>query len=232
MKKILALLLVLVMLLAMTMTGCGGSKGTAESDQPDSTQNEQREETAKADADAEAAVTEGMGELLSAAYVDMMKNNEYLMKYKATMDYDGQAMEIETTMAVKGDDMAMISNMQGTESTIIIQDDIVHMVDHASKTVTSWTQSQGTAGMDTGMDTGAIDTDGITYLGNGKEDGLVYEEYETADNNVKYYFDGKELVKISVVTEGQTMEMEILEMSKDVPASMFEIPGGYQKIDL
>jgi hypothetical protein len=82
------------------------------------------------------------------------------------------------------------------------------------------------------MDTGTIDTEGINYLGTGKEDGLVFEEYATLNGSMKYYFDGKELVKISVDSDEGTMVMEILEMSDDVPADMFEIPAGYQQIEM
>ena len=224
MKKILILLLILVLVPAMLITGCGGSESASESaseaDQAESRQNEQSEEASKA--------VDGMGDLLSAAYVDMMADNEYLMSYKATMDFDGQSMEMEATVAAVGDDMAMISSGEGFESTMIIKGDKIHMVDHGSKTVTTWTQTQDP--MDS-METGTFDAEGITYIGSGKEDGLIFEEYSTLDGSVKYYFHGKELVKIAVTTEGQTMMMEIIELSNDVPASMFEIPAGYQKIE-
>lgn len=225
MKKILTLLLVLILVPAVMMTGCGGSE-TSDSDKPEAAQTEENAEDTNTAVDAD---TEGMGDLLSGAYVDMMKNNEYLMTYKTTMDFEGQPAEIEATIAVMGDDMVMTSNGQGFESTIIMKGDTVYMVDHAGKTVTSWAQSEEGMG---GMETGAIDTDGITYLGSGKEDGLVYEEYSAVDSNVKYYFDGKELVKIATAMGGQTIVMEILEMSKDVPASMFDIPAGYQEIKM
>lgn len=231
MKKILTLLLVLVLVLTVILTGCGGSE-SSDSDKPEAAQTEQNSEEANIAAEAAGAEdvdTEGMGDLLSGTYVDMMKNNEYLMTYKATMDFEGQPTEVEATIAVMGDDMSMTSDMQGLESTIIIKNDKVYMVDHASKTVTSFVQPQDDS---SAMETGAIDMEGVTYVGNGKEDGLVYEEYSTVETNVKYYFDGKELKKIATAIEGQTIVMEILEMSNDVPASMFDIPAGYQEIKM
>lgn len=223
MKKIFTLLLVLVLVLGMMLTGCGGSE-TSDSDKPEAAQPEEKAEDTNTAAD-----TEGMGDLLSGTYVDMMKSNEYLMTYKTTMDFEGQPAEVEATIAVMGDDMVMTSSGQGFESTIIIKGDTVYMVDHAGKTVTSWAQTDEGMG---GMETGAIDTEGITYIGSGKEDGLAYEEYSAVDSKVKYYFDGKELVKIATTMAGQTIVMEILEMSKDVPASMFDIPAGYQEIKM
>ena len=218
MKKVLSILMILLLTMAM-MTGCGGSSGTAENDQTETSQNEQAE---NADADID---TGEMGDLLSATYVDMMKSNEYLMKYKASMDVEGQAMEVEATIAVSGDDMAMQSSGTGFDSSMVIKEGKVFMIDHGSKTVTSWAQTQEDS-------TEVFDADGMTYVGSGKEDGLVYEEYNTADNNVKYYFEGKDLVKISTAMEGQTVVMEIIEMSNDVPSSMFEIPAGYQVIEM
>lgn len=221
MKKILILLLVLLLVPAMVLTGCGGSEDTPKAEQPADAEEEQIEETSEG--------MEGMGDLLSAAYVDMMKANKYLMSYKATMEYEGQSMVTEATVAVDGDDMAINSKGGGIESNMIFKGDKVYMIDHASKTITSFVQSQDMVGQ---MDTGTIDTEGINYLGTGKEDGLVYEEYATLNGSMKYYFDGKELVKISIDSDDGTMVMEILEMSDDVPASMFEIPTGYQQLEM
>lgn len=230
MKKFFAPLLILVLVLSpMLFTGCGGSDSASDTDQPQSEQSESAVGAAEEEAaDTENVNTDGMGDLLSGAYVDIMKNDEYLMKYKFTMDYGGQSMEVEATLAKKGDNMAMISDMLGTDSTTIIKDDKVYMVDHNSKTVTAMAQVDDNAT----MESGSIDMEGITYLGNGKEDGLAYEEYSTAGGNVKYYFNGKTLEKMAVTVEGQTMVMEILELSKEVPDSMFEIPAGYQVVEM
>lgn len=221
MKKILILLLVLVLVPAMLLTGCGGSDSTPEAEQPVDGAEEQSEETSEG--------MEGMGDLLSAAYVDMMKENKYLMSYKATMEYEGQSTVMEATVAVIGEDMSMTSKGEGFESSMIIKGDKIYMIDHASKTVTSFAQTQDMVDQ---MDTGTIDAEGINYLGSGKEDGLVFEEYATLNGSMKYYFDGKKLVKISVDSDDGTMVMEILEMSDDVPAGMFEIPVGYQQIEI
>lgn len=226
MKRIGYILLILMLALAVALTGCGGSESASDADAQDSANTEQGEQADAADA---GNGMEGMGDLLSAAYVDLMKSDEYTMSYKATMDFEGQPTEITATVAVKGDDTAMTSSGQGFESTVIMKDDKVYMVDHASKTVTSWTQSQVDMGA---METGTVDTENITFIGSGKEDGLVYEEYSVADGTVKYYFDGKDLVRISTMIEGMETVMDIVEMSDKVPADMFEIPAGYQKIEM
>lgn len=228
MKKIFLLLAILALVFAMTMTGCGGSESTSEGDQPESAQSESGD-AAEEDGQSEEAGTEGMGNLLSGAYVDMMKGKEYLMTYKATMEYDGQSMEVEATIAVRGEDSAMTSKGEGFETAMLFKDNKTYMIDHASKTVTSWSE---TGGYVDEMETGAFEADEMVYLGSGTEDGLVYEEYSTADGTVRYYFDGKDLVKIKTVIEGQEMVMDIIELSNDVPGDMFEIPAGYQMIEM
>ena len=220
MKKLLSIVLVLL-LAAAALSGCGGSADNA------SQEGTQQESAQNGQPDTEPANSEfdEMGDLLSATYVDMMKNDQYLMKYKASMDIEGQTMNVEATIAVSGDKSAVKSSGNGFESFMIMKDGKVYMIDDASKTITSWAQTQNDQSE-------AFSTDGLEYVGSGKEGGLVYEEYKTADNNVKYYFDGKDLVKISSVVEGQTVVMEILEMSNDVPAGMFEIPAGYQMMEM
>ena len=219
MKKQLSFFLILLLVLAAMMTGCGEEAVTTETEQPES------DAVVEEEADAN---TDELGDLLSGAYVDMMKNDEYLMKYMATIDFEGQAMEVEATIAVSGDDSAMISKTNGMESTMIFKDDTTYMIDHASKTVTKWIQPE----MEETGTIEDIEAGDLTYVGSGEEDGLVYEEYSTGDGSVKYYFDGKDLVKMSTIVAGETMVMEILEMSNNVPSSMFEIPSGYQIIEM
>lgn len=221
MKKILILLLILVLIPAVLMTGCGGSESAPEGDQPDVVQEEQSEETSE--------VTEGMGDLLSAAYVDIMKDNEYLMSYKATMEYEGQSTVMEATIAAVGDDMAIASSGDGFETNMVIKDDKIYMIDHGSKTVTSFAQTEEMVDQ---VDTGTFETEGMDYIGSGKEDGLVFEEYAIPEGSVKYYFDGKELLKMAMITESGTMMMDIIELSDNVPSSMFDIPAGYQQIEM
>jgi len=145
------------------------------------------------------------------------------MKYKASLDMEGQQVEMEATVAVKGDDTAIISKGAGMESTMIFKDDTMYMVDHGAKSVLVMAQTDK-------VEDETINTEGITYVGSGKEGGLTYEEYSTEDGTLKYYFDGKKLVKITADIAGLTTTMEILEMSNQVPDSLFEIPAGYEKI--
>ncbi len=208
MKRMISCLLIL-MLLAVSMTGCGGTQKT-------------EDKKAAGTEQSEKAGTDKMGAKLSAAYVDMMKNGNYLMKYKANMEVEGQTTTVEATIAVSGEKTAVSSTTEGYQSKAITMDDKLYMVDDNSKTVIVM-KAQPTETSE------GINTEGITYVGSGTEDGLAYEEYSTSDSTIKYYFDGKDLVKIKLISEDAVVtEMEIIEMSNDVPESMFEIPADYQ----
>ena len=225
MKKSVSILLILMLLAAMMFTGCGGSGGSEESP---AASDSAGEETAASDQESAEAATEELGDLLSSTYVDMMKGNEYFMKYKASLDLDGTKTEATVTMAVSGENTAMTTSGQGFESNMVMKDGKVYMIDHANKMVTSFAQTQ----TDVSAETDTIDTSGITYVGTGNEDGLVYEEYTTDGGTLRYYFDGKDLVKIKMTAEGVETVMEILEMSKEVPADLFEIPADYQNVSM
>jgi hypothetical protein len=68
---------------------------------------------------------------------------------------------------------------------------------------------------------------------NGKN--LPYEEYSIAgESRVKsqFFMDGNNPVGIRTITGGQTIDMIILALDQNVPNSVFEIPAGYQRIEM
>lgn len=219
MKKILSCIFVAIFVLVM-VTGCGGG---GEKAQPENVVSQQESDNQQAEESSKNVDTDSLGDKLASTYIAMMKDEKYLMKYKASLDMEGQQVEMEATVAVKGDDTAIISKGAGMESTMIFKDDTMYMVDHGAKSVLVMAQTDK-------VEDETINTEGITYVGSGKEGGLTYEEYSTEDGTLKYYFDGKKLVKITADIAGLTTTMEILEMSNQVPDSLFEIPAGYEKI--
>lgn len=221
MKKLISLVLILL-LMSLFSIGCGKSSQPAQtapsSDTPSSSAN-----TVSA---TPAATSDNLGAKLSDTYADMMKNNKYFMKYTMTTNYEGKSMEIEATVAMSGDNMAMTSNAEGMKTTIISKGEKTYMVNHSERIVMEMPQGSP---QDNAKDN-EIQTDGLTYVSSGTEDGLTYEKYSTTDGLMKYYFNGKKLVKIAVEFAGQKSVMNILEMNNNVSDSMFEIPAGYQKI--
>jgi hypothetical protein len=212
--------LVLMLLLAL-MTGCGAESAPegGESGEPP------QEEEGQAGGE--------LGARLSGQFVDLMSGDEYLMKYRTTMDFEGQAMQIEATVAVSGDNTAIISMANGMESTMIIKGDKNYVIDHASKMVLLLSEAPDAGDSSFDETTGMVDIDpDITYLGEGKEGNLTYEEYASMDGTIRYYFDGDDFVKMVVDSNGQIVTMEILEISDTVPDGIFDIPGDYQLITM
>ncbi|AET70813.1 hypothetical protein Desor_5438 [Desulfosporosinus orientis DSM 765] len=223
MRKLNSYLLIVLLLVLFTI-GCRKSSQPAQSSPSPSSQNNQSEtslETSPAD-------SENLGAKLSTVYADMMRNNKYIMKYKMTSKFEGQSMEIEATVAVAGDNSAITSIANGMKTTIISKDDKTYMIDHSQKTILE--MPQGHAEED--AQNNEIETDGLTYMNSGVEDGLTFEKYSTTDGFLKYYFDGKKLVKIAFESQGQTMVMNIIEISNTVPDIMFELPANYEKTSL
>ncbi len=217
-KKWLSLILLLVFV-SVAALGCGKTEPTTPSQTPPSNQTGQSVNNTN---------TGNLGAKLSTAYADMMKNNKYQMKYKASTTVEGKTMEMLANIAVSGDNMAITNEMEGIKSTIITKGDKSYMVNHSEKMVMELPQIQ-TQNNSADQD---IKTDGLTYVGNGTENGLTFEKYSTENGFITYYFDGDKLVKMTVTSEGQTMTMTILEMSNNVPDSLFEIPANYTKITM
>jgi outer membrane lipoprotein-sorting protein len=213
-------LLVLVLLLGL-MAGCGQSSETGDDVVAEDPVNEEEQ------------MTDDMGDRLSELYVDLMSGDEYLMKYRTTMDMEGQAFEIEATLAVSGDNTAIMTVANGMESTMIMKENESYVVDHENKMVLVMPEVPDAGDSSFDETTGIVNIDDdMSYLGNGKEGNLVYEEYATMDGSVRYYFDGDTFVKMVVDSNGQTMTMEILEFSDKVPDGIFEIPSDYQMITM
>lgn len=211
------------LVLSLFIIGCGKSSQSTQAAPQPSTSNNQTETKEK-----DPANSENLGAKLSNVYADMMKNNKYLMKYKMTSKFEGQSMEIEATVAVSGDNSAMTSIANGIKTSIISKGDKTYMIDHSQKTILE--MPQGNTVKD--AQDNEIETEGLTYMSSGVEDGLTYEKYSTTDGILKYYFDGKKLVKIAMETQGQTMVMNIIEMDGNVSDSMFELPANYEKTSI
>lgn len=219
MKKILSCL-VIVMLMISMLAGCGD--GSAPEPNNNAQSDQEKEEAVSK---AESPDTQGMGDLLSASYVEMMKKDKYFMKYKTTTEFNGRKMDYIVTVASSGDKTAIISEGGGINSKIVATKDKSYMIDDQNKMVLVMPIEEAAEDEDAAA---TFDTEGITYVGDGKEDGLSYEEYTTVDSTIRYYFDGKELVKVSINTAGDTIVMEIIEMKGNVDEHIFDIPSDYQ----
>ena len=222
MKKPITYIILISLLISLFSIGCGKTSQSAQTEPSSSTQN------SKVDTSSEKSPvnSDNLGAKLSTVYADMMKNKKYFMQYKINSVFDGESMEIEATLAVSGENTAVTSIMEGMKTTIISKGEKTYMVNHSDKIVMEIPQGSS---LENSKDN-KIETDGLTYISNGVEDGLTYEKYSTTDGVMKYYFNGKKLLKIVFENEEQTMVMNIIEISNNVLDSMFEIPMDYQTL--
>lgn len=176
-------------------------------------------------AEKENAEGSGLGDLenrLAADFIKTLQGEQYLIKYRTTTVYEGTAYEVETTFAVSGKSIAMVSADRAT----IVRDNQVFMLNHTDKTIISWkvTLSDNLK---------RIDAEGLVYQGSSEAGGLVCEEYTTAaQTRIRIYFSGNELKKVATSINHQDIVMDIVEVSKEVPESLFVVPAGYQITNL
>lgn len=174
---------------------------------------------------------------VSKIFTDLMSSKNYTMKYKAVIDMgDGNEVEMTSTMAVKGDQQAFITEMQGQESQTLLKDNKIYIIDHANKTVVIMGGVADGSGDTSILSPGDVDFSAPVYSDSGSEDffGTVrdYEEYKSEGSSIRYYLDGKELVGMSFISSEGTMKWVIEELSDKVDDKMFEIPADYEKFDM
>jgi hypothetical protein len=189
-----------------------------------SIRGEQQKESGKASEKHKktTALDSSLENHLATDFIKTLNSQQYLIKYKTTTVYNGQSYEVETTYAVSGSGIVLSS---GDRSTIV-RDGKAYMLNHTDKTILSWDIKQS-AGVPK-----RLDTDGLVYSGSSQENGLVCEEYKTAAEYLRLYFRNKDLVKMVTAMNGRDTVMDISEISKKVPADMFDIPPGYQASEL
>lgn len=180
---------------------------------------------------------------LSKSFADVMNSKNYTIEYKSMVDMgDGKEVEMETTMAVKGDQQAFITEIEDQKSQTVIKDKKIYIIDHANKTVVVMNEvSSDTAEMDT-LSPADVNLSNLIYTESGREDFFGnmrdYEEYKTGENRIRYYFDDddkdddRDLQGIAFMTSEGTTKWIIDDFSDKVDDKMFEIPADYEKFDM
>jgi hypothetical protein len=146
-----------------------------------------------------------------------------------------QGMEVVTDTYVKGDMMATVSDTMGMSTRSVQRDNMMYAIMDATRTVMviPISASSGNPSEEPVRTAGMV----VTGSGTARFDGrnLPYEEYSsTGDTSVKtqFFLDGNNLAGIRVIASGQTIDMVILTLDENVPNSVFEIPAGYQRIEM
>ena len=228
-----------VLLVGLFLASCNQAQETSEEESSSQTPAQSSaaasatsSDTQKTTADS-TEVGDRLGKL-SKGYIDILESGTYYMAFRSTTTIEGEVMESETMMTVSGDRTSIHSKSADTDTTIVMMDGNTYMIDHASKTVIVMPQTT-TEGEETLPEipesSEPVEVDDIEYIGSGKEDGLVYEEYRTASGTqIFYYFDGSDLKKIKTIDESFESVMEIIELSNKVSEDAFIIPADYQQV--
>ena len=181
---------------------------------------------------------------LSKSFADVMNSKNYTIEYKSMVDMgDGKEVEMETTMAVKGDQQAFITEIEDQKSQTVIKDKKIYIIDHANKTVVVMNKVYSdTAEMDT-LSPADVNLYNLIYTESVREDFFGnmrdYEEYKTGENRIRYYFgddddkdDDRDLQGMAFMTSEGTTKWIIDDFSDKVDDKMFEIPADYEKFDM
>lgn len=219
--KFIAIFLILILAAAMLIFFLGSKEASGEkSSEEKKTEFVQKDEEEKAE--TEDSDSGNLENHLGSDFIKILKSGNYLIKYRTTTVYDGKSFEVEILYAVSGDSIAMVSQDRAT----IVKDNKVYMLNHTDKTMISWNVDH------TSDNLKRIDTEGLVYLGSSKEGNLLCEEYRTELTNLKLYFDGKDLAKLATKINQQDIVVDIVEVSEEVPETMFQVPTGYRSTNL
>jgi hypothetical protein len=162
----------------------------------------------------------------AAVFFNMFSSGTYHMKAKMT----GGGMETTVETYTKDGMMATILEAAGQKSRMIFRDNAMHIINDEDKTVMSL-PSMGNATEEAVKTDGMILTSSGTAMFDGKN--LSYEEYSDEEGNrVQYFLDGNKLAGIRNIMSEGTIDVVILVLDQNVPASVFDIPSSYQKLSL
>jgi hypothetical protein len=174
------------------------------------------------------------GNILGAktgTYFNLFDGKNYHMKARTNF----QGMEVVTESYIKGDMIATVSETMGMTTRSVQRDNMIYVIMDATRSVMvmSRSASSGNPSEEPLRTAGMV----VTGSGTARFDGrnLPYEEYSIAgDSNAKtqLFIDGNNLAGIRVIGSGQTIDMVILALDQNVPNSVFEIPAGYQMVEL
>lgn len=226
MKKFI-LVIVVMLSIVLFVSACSSEDSPIESNEV----IESNEDINEQDDDSQDALSER----LSAVYVDMMKSENYTIKYKTIIDMEGVEFEADVTMAISQGRTALNMESESLKTSNIMTEDEMHIIDHNSKTV--MTMALNTDAIDEeSPDLQNIDTHNMEYVGSGTSEFMGstrnYDEYRIGDDSLYYYFDGDDLVGMEAVSDEGSFTLHIESMVEGADETMFELPDDYQVMQI
>lgn len=227
MKKF-SIIIVFVLLIGLSSTGCSSPEPSA----PEAPQETPAAESSPAEAPSEPSAPPELEERLSETYAEIMKGDSYTMKYRTISNIEGQMVEGRMTMAVDGEDYAMVFESDDISTTSVMKDKMLYLIMHEQKMIMVFPADTDQASEAAPEGPAGVDMEGMTYIGKGEDEFMgnmrPYEEYTVEGGNIRYYFEGNMLDGIVMTFDGNSNVLDIEELSDQVDETLFSIPEGYQ----
>lgn len=173
-----------------------------------------------------------------------MNADKYTVKFKNTIDVDGQLIESTILNVVSGDTIYSKNETSGMTMEFLEKGDHLYLFDAKEKTII---KTNRYTDEDDEVSNPSIIYDDLKYVGKGKEDfmgtPMNYEEYEVEEGNIKYFIDKNELKGMKSYFTGEdlfgedyedddfdeiVMTFEFISYEEKVDESVFEIPDDYK----
>lgn len=230
MKKSLKLILTIMLIisLAFAITGCGNNKNNDENSKNESSVNTEN----KTEENGKSKTYNALNKVLSG--------ENYVMTLQGKADMGEGEEDVTMTVAAKGENIYIDVNATSQHATVMYKDGTTYLISHDDKAyVTKQGKYEETFDEDMNLiskeDLKDIETQECTK---GKEtiDGTEYEyeEFNTDEGNTteRYYFLNNDLKYVKSIDEDEEELMKIIKLSSEVDESLFNIPTGYEVLDM
>ena len=230
MKKSLKLVLAIMLIisLAFATTGCGNNKNNDENSKNESSVNTEN----KTEENGKSKTYNALNKVLSG--------ENYVMTLQGKADMGEGEEDVTMTVAAKGENIYIDVNATSQHATIMYKDGTTYIISHDEKAYIAMKgKDEGTFDEDTTFiskdDLKAIESQECKK---GKEtiDGTEYEyeEFNTDEGNTteRYYFLNNDLKYVKSIDEDEEELMKIIKLSSEVDESLFNIPTGYETVDM
>jgi hypothetical protein len=159
----------------------------------------------------------------------MFDSGEYYLK--ATLYVDDIESLLE--LYVKDEMMVTYVEMEGASVRMIMRDGKTFVVNDDAKVVIAI--DTNASGIE--QSSSPVDTEDMQYVGSGSSEFhgrvLLFDQYVDNDGLItQFYMDGTNLAGIRSIIDGYTVDIVIIELSENVPDSVFEFPDDYVLTEL
>lgn len=222
----------LVLTLAMLLVFCGCGKKAENTEAPSNSNDTVQESTPEAPVVDEPIVTDDveLGEYAGKFIAKYVESGTFYIKERTEANGEMQ----ETELAISGNK----ASLRTADTNQIVDGDTLYLVMHDQKAVLTSPVAEvmkDNMMQSLGIKTAQDAEDNFLSTGTEEVNGTQcsYEEYQNGTEKIKYYFDTETVRYIKHTAEdgGETL-YEILQISKEVPKDMFDIPDGYVIQDL